>query len=65
MNYFGLFFTFMLPGLLLGAMGAVALYDGRARRRRRMAAAKRAQAEQVRTRLYVHSLMDDLKGDAA
>lgn len=65
MNYFGLFFTFMLPGLLLGAMGAAALYDARTRHMRKKAAAKRAQAQRERTRLYVHSLLEDIEGNAA
>lgn len=27
MNYFGMFFSFMLPGILLGSMGAVAVHQ--------------------------------------
>ena len=27
MNYFGMFFSFMLPGVILGGMGAVAIHQ--------------------------------------
>lgn len=38
MNYFGLFFSFMLPGMVLGAMAALAaveMVEARERRRTR------------------------------
>ena len=58
MNYFGLFFSFMLPGILLGAMAVIVVRQEAVRRRRR---AER-EAREVRGRLgksarglYVHS----------
>ncbi len=37
MNYFGMFFSFMLPGILLGSMGAVAVHQELQRRKRQKA----------------------------
>ena len=37
MNYFGLFFSFMLPGIILGGMGAVAVHQELQRRKRHKA----------------------------
>lgn len=58
MNYFGLFFTFMVPGIVIGAMAAVALYqeaNARKRRAARLRVASRRNAV-ARDRLYVHDM---------
>ncbi|MBO4384776.1 MAG: hypothetical protein J5854_05090 [Clostridia bacterium] len=39
MNYFGLIVLFMVPGIIIGGMGATLIND--AKRRRRAASAKR------------------------
>ena len=62
MNYFGLFFSFMVPGIVIGVMAAVAIYqEGKARARRASAGAKhlRAPAQSAvvpRDKLYVHDM---------
>ena len=63
MNYFGLFFTFMIPGMVLGLMGALSLREMALAKRRKAQAARlraRRQAElQARRRkqaLYVSTL---------
>ena len=54
MNYFGLFFSFTLPGVIIGIMIAIAVAHG-------LAAQRRAeQKQQPRRGLYI----EDLKGDA-
>lgn len=50
MNYFGLFFSFMIPSIILGFMIAAACIQERAIRRRR---AQHKQAAAVRS--YAHS----------
>ena len=48
MNYFGLFFTFMLPGVVLGLLGAFSLREAaEAKRRKAQAARRRAQRQAV------------------
>ncbi len=58
MNYFGLFFTFMVPGIVIGVMAAVAFYQEakaqKLRRERLRLAATRSVVP--RDRLYVHDL---------
>ena len=46
MNYFGLIFSFMLPGMVVGGMAVTLINE--AMRRRRKAAARR------RYRTYIH-----------
>lgn len=41
MNYFGLFFSFMIPGIVLGAMGGYLLSRRQYRRQLARAAARR------------------------
>lgn len=55
MNYFGLFFSFTLPGVILGILIAIAVAHG-------LAAQRRAEQKQqpLRRGLYI----EDLKGDA-
>lgn len=58
MNYFGLFFSFMVPGVIIGAMAAVAIYQ-EAKARARRNAKRRANAQRLvvpRDRLYVYDL---------
>jgi MFS superfamily sulfate permease-like transporter len=58
MNYFGLFFSFMVPGIVIGVMAAVAFYQ-EAKARARRAAQRRGNAARLtapRDRLYVHDL---------
>lgn len=56
MNYFGLFFSFTLPGVILGIMIAVAVAHG-------VAAQRRAeQKRQPRKRgLYIENMKEDWK----
>ena len=60
MNYFGLFFTFMLPGVLLGIMAAAAFSQERKAKKAKRAAARpriaRTEAVVERGRLYVCDL---------
>ncbi len=65
MNYFGLFFSFMLPGLILGGMAVAAVHQEQRRRRRQNArrarrggSAARAALKPVanRNKLYVHDM---------
>lgn len=57
MNYFGLFFTFMVPGIIIGAMAAAAVYQqAKARRREAMRRKNAAHAVASHNRLYVHDL---------
>ncbi len=64
MNYFGLFFTFMLPGIIIGVMIAVAYKQEQEAKRRKAArarcAAKQAGGQAVvdRTRLYVYDISE-------
>ena len=50
MNIFGLFFTFMIPGILLGLLAAAVLGERAKEKKRHTAAVKRA--------LYVHDLRE-------
>ncbi|MEA5059215.1 hypothetical protein SDC9_188957 [bioreactor metagenome] len=67
MNYFGLFFTFMLPGILLGLLGAFSFREAAQERRRRAFAARRRamrqagrQAQRRRRALYISTMDDSL-----
>lgn len=65
MNYFGLFFTFMLPGLALGAMAAAVVITEKqkyANKQRRTAAQKQIRS---REKLFVYDLMEDHGKSAA
>lgn len=54
MNYFGLFFSFMLPGMVLGAMAALAAVEAlEAREQRRARRRKRP--------LYIEDLKEEWK----
>ena len=54
MNYFGLFFSFMLPGMVLGAMAALAAVEMvEARERRRTRRRKKP--------LYIEDLKEEWK----
>lgn len=58
MNYFGLFFSFLVPGMVLGVMAATAFHQeakARARRARQRLAQSRSAVVR-RDRLYVHDL---------
>lgn len=63
MNYFGLFFTFMVPGIVLGILGAASLREAAlAKRRKAQAARQRAQhlaqrkAQRRKQVLYVSTI---------
>lgn len=59
MNYFGLFFSFMVPGIVIGVMTAAAVYQQSRRRARRARKAQQkpnAPAVVARDRLYVHDM---------
>ena len=57
MNYFGLFFSFMVPGIVLGAMAAVILLEraGKRREKEQHRIAPSPQRREAR-KLYVHSI---------
>ena len=57
MNYFGLFFTFMVPGLVLGAMAVFAAQESKSRHKARRAA--QSQARPCQGKLYVYDLRQD------
>ena len=62
MNYFGLFFTFMVPGIIIGTMAAVAAKQAADRRRKEAVRARRAAMRTVpRSKLYVCSLVEEAK----
>ena len=55
MNYFGLFFSFTLPGVILGILIAIAVAQG-------VAAQRRAeQKRQPRRGLHIENLKEDWK----
>lgn len=55
MNYFGLFFSFTLPGIIIGILIAIAVAHG-------LAAQRRAeQKRQPRRGLYIENLKEDWK----
>ncbi len=60
MNYFGLFFSFMFPGIILGVMAAVAIHqEAKSRARRARSNLRRMPAQNApapRDRLYVHDM---------
>lgn len=59
MNYFGLFFTFMVPGIVLGLLAAYSLREAAAAKRRKGARARQRaarQAERHKRALYVSTL---------
>ncbi len=63
MNYFGLFFTFMLPGIILGLLGALSLKEAAEAKRRKARAARRqagrrsaGQAQRRKQTLYVSTM---------
>jgi hypothetical protein len=71
MNYFGLFFTFMLPGIILGLLGAFSLKEAAEAKRRKAQAARRqarrqatGQVQHRKQTLYV-STMEDAGSRAA
>lgn len=62
MNYFGLFFSFMVPGVIIGVMMMVSAHQASLRKQ---AAARRAQAAKMRAvpknRLYVCDIREECK----
>jgi len=63
MNYFGLFFTFMIPGIVLGLLGAFSLKESAEAKRQREAAARKKvkhqaqiQATRRKQSLYVSTM---------
>ena len=62
MNYFGLFFTFMIPGIIIGTMAAAAAKQAADRRRRQAVKACREAMRAVpRNKLYICTLEKDAK----
>lgn len=57
MNYFGLFFSFTLPGIVLGVMAALAAVEMVEARERRRARARRSKGQ----KLYNELLREDWK----
>jgi len=65
MNYFGLFFTFMVPGMIIGTMAAIGAHEAAAERRRRQRQARRATLRTMpRGKLYICTL-ERREADAA
>lgn len=61
MNYFGVFFTYMIPAMMIGAMAAFALAENARRRRREELRRQRAALRTVpRNKLYICSLEQEL-----
>jgi hypothetical protein len=59
MNYFGLFFSFTLPGIIIGILIAVAVAQGLAARRRT------EQMQQPRKRgLYIENIKEEAQHEA-
>lgn len=57
MNYFGLFFSFMLPGVVIGTMAASAAKEAAEKKRRRQAMMRRrAMRTAPRNKLYVSTI---------
>ena len=57
MNYFGLFFSFMLPGVVIGTMAASAAKEAAERKRRRQAMLRRRAMRTVpRNKLYISTI---------
>jgi hypothetical protein len=54
MNYFGLFFSFMLPGIFIGAMAIAVIRQEVISRKRRMAREVRERQIKNVRKLYVH-----------
>ena len=55
MNYFGLFFSFTLPGIIIGIMIAATAAEG-ARKRRRVKSGQKPQRG-----LYIENIKEDWK----
>ena len=55
MNYFGLFYTFMIPGILIG-FGAASVYA--ARRKQARAQARQRAGRGAKPTLYIHNMKD-------
>ena len=54
MNYFGLFFSFMIPGVVIGTMAASAVKEAAAKKGRRQAMMRRRAMHTVpKNKLYV------------
>jgi hypothetical protein len=63
MNYFGLFFSFMIPGMLIGWMTACCVKEAAEKRNREQQAVR--TAPQRRRKLYVYDLSEGQKKAAA
>lgn len=55
MNYFGLFFSFMLPGIFIGAMAIAVIRQEVINRKRRAARETRERQRKNVRKLYVHN----------
>lgn len=57
MNYFGLFSSFMIPGVVIGTMAASAVKEAAAKKRRRQAMLRsRAMRTVPKNKLYVSTI---------
>ncbi|HWS30423.1 MAG TPA: hypothetical protein VN512_09985 [Clostridia bacterium] len=54
MNYFGLFFSFMLPGIFIGAMAIAVIRQEIISHKRRAAREERERQHKNARKLYVH-----------
>ena len=59
MNYFGLFFSFTLPGVLIGIMAGIALAQHEQKAARRRREAKNGQKPQ--RGLYIENMKEEAK----
>ena len=59
MNYFGLFFSFMIPGIVIGLTAAIAALESYRRRSNRAMRAHKSQTP--KKRLYVYTMAEDVQ----
>lgn len=65
MNYFGMVFSFMVPGILLGVVAAGAVQESARKRRRERARIRRAMKKSKNKSLYVCDLAQEREARAA
>ncbi|MDO5111306.1 MAG: hypothetical protein Q4E65_03270 [Clostridia bacterium] len=65
MNYFGMFFSFMIPGLILGAMAVAVLGEKKGAGKAGARARRCAAPQEEKTKLYICDLAAELRKNAA
>ncbi len=56
MNYFGLFFSFMIPGIVMGIMATVVMMESTQRKKNRSRRESMPAQHVSGRKLYVHSM---------